>query len=104
VEKFLKAHQQVADELALFMTADIRNRARGDGWDDGVVERLRVVKDGEKYSVTAPSSVGDAAWVSEFGDAEKLPTATVRRYDTSGGKVGEFYNTRMSRYLYGGKN
>ena len=102
MEKFLKAHQQVATELALFMTADIRSRARTDGWDDKVVERLRVVKKNDKYSVTAPSSVGDAAWVSEYGDPDSVPTATVRRYDTSGGKIGQFYNSRMSKHLYGG--
>ena len=102
MENFLKAHQKVAAELAVFMTADIRSRARNDGWDDKVVERLRVVKKDDTYSVTAPSSVGDAAWVSEYGDPDSVPTATIRRYDTSGGKIGEFYNMRMSRHLNGG--
>jgi hypothetical protein len=99
MEQYLKAHKRAVTDVTLFMTADIRSHARKDGWDKDVVNNLRVVKKEGSLRVTAPESVGDRAWVSEYGDPDTVPTATIRRYDSSGASVGSFYNERMAHHL-----
>lgn len=101
MEKYLKAHKRAVTDVALFMTADIRSHARKDGWDKKVANQLRVTHKDGTFSVTAPASVGDQAWVHEYGDPDSTPTATIRRYDNSGGSLGSFYGERMLHHLGG---
>lgn len=94
-----KAHQRATTDTALFMTADLRERARSQGWSDKVARKLRVVhKDGE-FSVRFPSSVGDQAWIHEYGDADNTPSATIRKYDTTPDTMSKFLGERFVKHM-----
>jgi hypothetical protein len=99
MDDFLKAHKRATVDATLFMTADLRTRARSEGWADDVVNKLRVVRKDGEFSVRFPASVGDASWIHEYGDEEHTPTGTLRKYDTTGGDSNHFYAERLFKHL-----
>ena len=101
MDELLKAHKLAVTDATLFMTADLRSRARAEGWDDAVVNKLRVVRKDGEFSVRFPASVSDAAWVHEYGDPDHTPKATIRKYDNNAGASGDFLSERLAHHLGG---
>jgi hypothetical protein len=101
MEKLHKAYKRATTDATLFMTAELRSRARSEGWDEKVVNKLRVVKKDDTYSVKFPASVGDQAWIHEYGDPENTPTATIRKFDANPSATAKFLGERMMHHLGG---
>ena len=78
MENLHKAHKRATTDAALFMTADLRSRARKEGWEEKVVQGLRVTHKSGQFNVDFPPSVSDAAWIHEYGSEDSTPTATIR--------------------------
>lgn len=97
-----KAHKRATTDAVLFMTADLRTRARAEGWDEKVVNKLRVVNKNGEYSVRFPASVGDQAWIHEYGDPDNTPSGTIRRFDSNPDTTAKFLGERMLHHFEGG--
>jgi hypothetical protein len=94
-----RAHERATTDTALFMTADLRERARAQGWEDKVVRKLRVVHKDGQFNVRFPASVGDQAWIAEYGDPDNTPKATIRKYDTTPDTMSKFLGERFVQHM-----
>lgn len=98
-DSFVSALDKATVDTTLFLTAELRNRARKDGWDNDVVNGLRVVNHEGDLHVKFPSEKADRAWKHEFGDADQTPTATLRKFDTTPDAAGTFLSKRLGKHM-----
>lgn len=82
-----------------FATAEVRQRAMNAGWDEDIAEgtEIRLTPKGFESKIAEP--VRDRAFVAEFGNEEKLPTAVLRKYDNDSSAAQELFLTQAIRNI-----
>lgn len=97
--EFVSALDKATVDTTLYLTAELRNRARKDGWDGDVANGLRVVNSDGNLHVKFPDEVADRAWFHEYGNIEQTPTATLRKFDNNPDAAGSFLAKRLGKHM-----
>ena len=93
--------KRAAHETAVYMTADLQNRAHEHGWDEDVASSIRVHYEDGKFKAKVSPEHSDRAFRHEYGDENNPPKATVRRYDNSS-SAEEVYLLNLHKHVLGG--
>jgi hypothetical protein len=101
VNDFLTAVRQAAAQTTAFATAEVRQRATNAGWEPDVVGGTSVQFTGTAFETAIAEPVKDRAFVAEFGNEEKLPTAVLRKYNNDSETTQELFLTRVFRNMEG---
>lgn len=85
IDTLFKAVDKAAADSAVIMTHQLRQHALQHGWEPDVTSGLYVKHHEGKFSINIHPSVADRAFVHEYGNETKRPTAALRKYinDTS---------------------
>ena len=101
MKRLTDALHKASTDATLFMTADLRSKAASRGWDSATVNSLRVARSDGNYAVKFPPSTGDSAFVHEYGDPDKIPSAVIRKYDQAHPDLADFFEERLGKHLGG---
>lgn len=76
----IKALNEAAQTSTKVMTSEVRRHAVKQGWEPEVANGISISVNGDHLSYDLGDEHKDRAFVHEFGDENKQPKATVRRY------------------------
>ena len=86
------AYSKLSEHTASQLTNQLRNHASENGWHPSVVANMHVTYDGSEYKVKIHPDYVDRAFVHEYGNENKKPTAAIRKFSEKAnvkGIVGE---------------
>lgn len=102
MKKLLESVQKAKQDTAVYMTADVRNRALNDGWHPTVVSTLRVEHGKDGFQTKVNTEHADAAFKHEFGDEDNRPSATIRKYANDTHASSQAFMVSLGKH-FGGK-
>lgn len=86
-----EVYEKAAEDTAAFMTADLRKRALGSGWQSEVANSMYIKFGDDGFKVNIPEEHEEAAWVHEYGSERKRPTAVLRKYSNDDSKAKNMF-------------
>lgn len=96
---FLKAITDATHDSTKIMTAEVRQHALNQGWEPEVAAGLTISFNGDNIKYDLGDKHRDRAFVHEFGDENKQPKATVRRYLNDKGTAKQTFQQVLSAHL-----
>jgi hypothetical protein len=103
VKKYLEAADTAAHEIAAFMTADLRSKAKEAGWHPKVSNSLLVKFEGGQFGVHVPDEHKQAAFDHEYGTEHTAPTGIIRKYGNDFSHVAKKYGELVKHHAKKGK-
>ena len=98
MKRLVDAAQRATQDTARFMTMQLRHSALNNGWDSDVVDNIYVVHKDGKFSTHVHPDYSDRAFVHEFGDENRRPTAVMRKYANDPEISKQAFATSMSKH------
>ena len=98
IDALRKSLDKASTDSARIMTSLLRQSALDHGWDSDVVSGLSVDHTDNKFSVKIHNSVADRAFVHEYGNEYKRPTAAIRKFLNDSSFVEKTFIKRLGHH------
>jgi hypothetical protein len=99
VDLFSKAIKSAATKLAPRLTSTLVQYAIADGWEPRVAKGLKVIYKDNKYQFSVNGSVEKQALAYEYGDGNRRPKGTVRRFGNLNDMAGKEFVVLFKKEL-----
>lgn len=81
MKHLIDSFPEAAARTARSMTYDLRKLASEHGWDQDVVNSMRILYSDSGFKVHVPKQYASRAHILEYGDETNAPTAVIRKFN-----------------------
>jgi hypothetical protein len=87
VTKLSNYARKAAKNAANLMTFEVRKKAKDNGWEEDVVNSIKVSFQNDKYQLSISNNFTEKAMDLEYGTTRSRPTAAIRKFANNTSKA-----------------